>query len=63
MMKAYRSLSAQGAQARGEGTGRLATAEHLCGALVGLINPGLVGISLGKEDGIGLLHVGDSNIL
>lgn len=57
MMKAYRHLSAQGAQARGGegGTGRLATAEHLCGALVGLINPGLVGISLGKEDGIGFV--------
>lgn len=28
---------------------RLATAQHLCGALVGLVNPGLVGISLEEK--------------
>lgn len=35
------------------GSGGLATAQHLCGALVGLVNPGLVGISLreGKRNG------------
>lgn len=27
-------------------SGRLATAQHLCGALVGLIDPGLVGVGL-----------------
>lgn len=31
---------------RGEGGRGLAAAQHLCGALVGLVDPGLVGIGL-----------------
>lgn len=52
MMKACRRLSTCGAgQDHALGSGRLATAQHLCGALVGLVNPGLVGISLGEGKG------------
>lgn len=52
MMEAYGRLSAcgdaaptlsRGGGARGRG---LAAAQHLCGALVGLVDPGLVGIGL-----------------
>lgn len=40
----------QGVGERGRGMGRgLATAQHLCGALVGLVDPGLVGIGLREE--------------
>lgn len=46
MMKAYRCLLACGAGR--PRSGRLATAQHLCGALVGLVNPGLVGIGLSE---------------
>lgn len=54
--EAYRRLSACGdaaptlSRVRGRGRGRgLAAAQHLCGALVGLVDPGLVGIGLREE--------------
>lgn len=49
MMKACQRLSMCGAGRQDVyalGSGHLATAQHLCGALVGLVNPGLVGFSL-----------------
>lgn len=49
MMKACQRLSMRGAGRRdvhAPDSGRLATAQHLCGALVGLIDPGLVGVGL-----------------
>lgn len=54
MMKAcVRRWDAHALQVGGSWGGRLAAAQHLCGALVGLVNPGLVGIGLseGREGG------------
>lgn len=54
MMKASQRLFMCGAgrrDSRALGADRLATAQHLCGALVGLVNPGLVGVSLVQRMG------------
>lgn len=46
-----RRRGAHAEQGRGGGAGGrgLAAAQHLCGALVGLVDPGLVGIGLREE--------------